>query len=80
MSETNPSNPDFPTLHAGIRLPLFPVYKPDRPRLHLIRFHGVLAPNTKLRPDDHSERAGQRQYPLANHAEVPPPAAPALMS
>jgi hypothetical protein len=51
-----------------------------RPRLHLIRFHGVLAPNAKLRPEiipsfgrqagKHpcawlSERAGQRQYPLS---------------
>ena len=35
-----------------------------RPRLHLIRFHGVLAPNAKLRamvvpsgPDEHAEAA-----------------------
>ena len=37
-----------------------------RPRLHLIRFHGVLAPNARLHPNQHhSERAGQRQYPLS---------------
>ncbi len=32
-----------------------------RPRLHLIRFHGVLAPNARLRPDI----IRQRQYPLS---------------
>ena len=50
-----------------------------RPRLHLIRFHGVLAPEARPREGpawraedaapscvrDHSERASQRQYPLS---------------
>ena len=31
-----------------------------RPRLHLIRFHGVLAPHAKLRAADRSKRAAQR--------------------
>ena len=29
-----------------------------RPRLHLIRFHGVLTPNAKPRTPDHPKRAG----------------------
>jgi len=66
-----------------------------RPRLHLIRFHGVLAPNAKLRPEiipSFGRQAGDIPVPgfpnvpvnvntfSADHAEVPPPAAPAPMS
>jgi hypothetical protein len=36
-----------------------------RPRLHVIRFHGVLAPNARLRSGIISERAGKPQYPLS---------------
>jgi hypothetical protein len=57
------------------------------PRLHPIRFHGVLAPEARPREGlvgaprtqrqatsrHHPERAGQRQYPSADHAEVPLP-------
>jgi hypothetical protein len=50
-----------------------------RPRLHLIRFHGVLAPHAKLRaqivpsaPDAHQA--------CDHHAQSPPASAPARMS
>jgi hypothetical protein len=51
-----------------------------RPRLHLIRFHGVLAPNAKLRPNIIPTVPVNVNTPSAHHAEVPPPAAPAPMS
>jgi hypothetical protein len=34
-----------------------------RPRLHLVRFHGVLAPNARLRPDIIPNVPVKRQYP-----------------
>ena len=66
-----------------------------RPRLHLIRFHGVLAPearpqggaclarrgrSAKLRPEIIPNVPVNANTPSADHAEVPPPAAPAPMS
>ena len=51
-----------------------------RPRLQLIRFHGVLAPNAKLRPEIIPNVPVNANTPSADHAEVPPPAAPASMS
>jgi putative transposase len=51
-----------------------------RPRLHLIRFHGVLAPNARLRPDIIPNVPVNANTPSADYAEVPPPAAPAPMS
>ena len=48
--------------------------------LHLIRFHGVLAPNAKLRPQIIPNVPVNANTPSADHAEVPPPAAPAAMS
>jgi putative transposase len=50
------------------------------PRLHLIRFHGALAPNTRLRPDIIPNVPVNANTPSADHAEVPPPLAPARMS
>ncbi|MBA2592687.1 MAG: transposase [Pseudomonadota bacterium] len=41
-----------------------------RPRLHLIRFHGVLAPNAKLRPDIIPNLPANANTPSADHAEV----------
>ena len=58
-----------------------------RPRLHLIRFHGVLAPHAKLRPEiipSSGRQAGDlpgpgfpsvpvnTNTPPADHAETPP--------
>jgi hypothetical protein len=51
-----------------------------RPRLHLIRFHGVLAPNAKLRPEIIPNVPVNVNTFSADHAEVLPPAAPAPMS
>ena len=51
-----------------------------RPRLHLIRFHGVLAPNARLRPHIIPNVPVNANTPSADHAELPPPAAPASMS
>jgi len=42
-----------------------------RPRLHLIRFHGVLAPNAKLR----AQVVPQEPEPPAQAAQAAPPAA-----
>ena len=50
-----------------------------RPRLHLIRFHGVLAPNARLRPGIIPNVPVNVNTPSADHAEVSPPAAPALI-
>ncbi|MGH8473930.1 MAG: hypothetical protein ACREVJ_16075 [Gammaproteobacteria bacterium] len=51
-----------------------------RPRLHLIRFHGVLAPNARLRPDIIPNLPANANTPSADYAEVRPPAAPAHIS
>jgi len=51
-----------------------------RPRLHLIRFHGVLAPNARLRPEIVPSVSLNPHTPSADHAEAPPPAAPACLS
>jgi hypothetical protein len=52
-----------------------------RPRLHLIRFHGVLAPNAKLlRPEIIPNVPVNVNTFSADDAEVPPLAAPAPMS
>ena len=40
-----------------------------RPRLHLIRFHGVLAPQAKLRAAVVPHPAQQASNPLADHAQ-----------
>ena len=50
-----------------------------RPRLHLIRFHGVLAPNAKLRPlvvPKGSDQAGHSLESAATTAECETAAAP----
>ena len=39
-----------------------------RPRLHLIRFHGVLAPNAKLRSKIVPAPAERATEPLTDHA------------
>ena len=49
-----------------------------RPRLHLIRFHGVLAPNTKLRSEIISSPVEQATEPACDHAQAQ--GAPARMS
>ena len=65
-----------------------------RPRLHLIRFHGVLAPNAKLRPQiipSSGRQAGNVPVPgfpgapdandkLADHGDAPHHSAPARIS
>ena len=65
-----------------------------RPRLHLIRFHGVLAPNAKLRSEiipSSGRQAGNAPVPgfpgapdandkLADHGDAPHPSAPARIS
>jgi hypothetical protein len=51
-----------------------------RPRLHLIRFHGVLAPNARLRPEIIPTVPVNAHPPSADHAEAPPAAAPARLS
>ena len=47
-----------------------------RPRLHLIRFHGVLAPNAKLRREIVPSPPEQATAPACDHAQ----GAPALLS
>jgi len=49
-----------------------------RPRLHLIRFHGVLGPNAKLRCEIISTPAEQASEPSSDHAHAQ--GAPARMS
>jgi hypothetical protein len=49
-----------------------------RPRLHLIRFHGVLAPNTKLRSEIIPSPVEQATEPACDHAQAQ--GAPARMS
>ena len=51
-----------------------------RPRLRLIRFHGVLAPNARLRPEVIPSVPVNTISPSVDHAEAPPPAAPARLS
>ena len=51
-----------------------------RPRLHLIRFHGVLAPNARLRPEIIPTVPVNAHTPSADPAEAPPAAAPARLS
>jgi hypothetical protein len=51
-----------------------------RPRLHLIRFHALLAPNARLRPEIISNVPVNANTPSADYAEVPPPVARAPMS
>ena len=51
-----------------------------RPRLHLIRFHGVLAPNARLRPEIIPTVPVNAHTPSADPAEAPPAAAPVPMS
>jgi hypothetical protein len=52
-----------------------------RPRLHPIRFHGVLAPNARLRPEIIPTVPVNAHTPLsADPAEAPPAAAPARLS
>ena len=48
-----------------------------RPRLHLIRFHGVLAPNAKLRPAIIPSAAIDANAPAAAQGETPHPSWPA---
>jgi len=49
-----------------------------RPRLHLIRFHGVMAPNTKLRGGIIPSPVEQATEPACDHAQAQ--GAPARMS
>ena len=49
-----------------------------RPRLHLIRFHGVLAPNAKLRSEIIPNPPEQATEPACDHAQAQ--GAPARMS
>ena len=49
-----------------------------RPRLHLIRFHGVLAPNAKLRSEIIPSPVEQATEPACDHAQAQ--GAPARMS
>ena len=41
-----------------------------RPRLHLIRFHGVLAPNAKLRSEIIPSTAEHATEPSSDHAHA----------
>ena len=50
-----------------------------RPRLHLIRFHGVLAPNAKLRPEI-VPGAPENAHHHSDHADAPRPSALGRMS
>ena len=51
-----------------------------RPRLHLIRFHGCSRPTPGCVPRFVPNVRVNVNTPSADHAEVPPPAAPAPMS
>ncbi len=46
-----------------------------RPRLHLIRFHGVLAPNSTLRPQIVPEKPYHATVPADDHKDESPPSA-----
>ncbi len=50
-----------------------------RPRLHLICFHGVLAPNAKLRPQIIPSAPVNANDKLADHGDARPPSAPARL-
>ena len=51
-----------------------------RPRPHLIRFHGVLAPHAKLRAQIVPSALVTVPEACDHHAQTPPPEAPARMS
>jgi hypothetical protein len=51
-----------------------------RPRLHLIRFHGVLAPNAKLRPEIVPSAPGNATNTAAGHRNTAHPSGPARIS
>jgi hypothetical protein len=51
-----------------------------RPRLHLIRFHGVLAPNAKLRPQIIPSGPINATDNLPGHGETPHPSVPVRLS
>jgi hypothetical protein len=51
-----------------------------RPRLHLIRFHGVLAPNARLRSEIIPSPPVNANAPAADHGDAPPPSAPTRIS
>jgi hypothetical protein len=51
-----------------------------RPRLHLIRFHGVLAPNAKLRPEIVPSAPVNATNTAAGHRNTAPPSGPARIS
>ncbi len=51
-----------------------------RPRLHLIRFHGVLAPNAKLRPAIIPSASSDANPAAPDQAESPHPSPLARMS
>ena len=52
----------------------------SRPRLPLIRFHGVLAPHAKLRAQIVPSEPLNAHETCAHHAQSPPALAPARMS
>jgi Putative transposase len=51
-----------------------------RSRLHLIRFHGVLAPNAKLRPQIIPSAPVSVDAPSAEHGDAPHPSPPTRIS
>jgi hypothetical protein len=51
-----------------------------RPRLHLIRFHGVLAPNAKLRREIVPSPPEQATAPACDHAQGAPELGPAAQT
>ena len=51
-----------------------------RPRLHLINFHGVLAPNAKLLAEIIPSVPVNTNTPSADHGDAPLPLAPARIS
>ena len=51
-----------------------------RPRLHLIRFHGVLAPNSTLRPQIVPSEPDDATVPAQDHTNEPPSAAQRRLS
>jgi putative transposase len=51
-----------------------------RPRPHLIRFHGVLAPNAKLRAEIIPSEPANANASSADHGDAPPPSPLARMS
>ncbi|MGH8594415.1 MAG: hypothetical protein ACREX9_17455 [Gammaproteobacteria bacterium] len=68
------------SLHAEVRCAAHQRNKlVPRPRLHLIRFHGVLAPNAKLRPAIIPSAAIDANTPAADQGEIPHPSPLARM-